>query len=132
MPHRRTPLALVLALAVALSGCGRTQRLEPGSPVLARQVVVRVANRGSRTVEVHLVADSGARARLGTVQPLQTENFRAPSGVLHLPPYRLQVQAVTSGAAAAAFATPALVVEPGQTLDLTLEESLRSSTWRVR
>jgi hypothetical protein len=92
------------------------------------RTTVQVRNNNWSDMVVYAVRHS-TRTRLGMVTSMGTERFTVPSGV-NLTGGTLSLVASPIGSSAR-FSTGAIPINPGQTVELTLQNHLPISSWSV-
>jgi hypothetical protein len=119
---------VLLAIAVAASGCRSKENLASPAPDPDTPVIVEVENHYHGDVVIYLLTGS-QRQRLGMVTALSTGEYSFPwrylsrSGMSRLLAYPI--------AGARAHATDPLLLQPGQGIKWTLEADLDRSSMAV-
>lgn len=127
MPYRLPVLALLLATTLAacassLDGGDAAQSASTG------ETLVRVKNHNWADMTVYLVR-GGMRVRLGTVTSMTETTLTVPRAILAA---GIDVQLIADPIGSSQrFMTETIMVSPGQTIDLMLENNLNLSSYSV-
>lgn len=120
---RRVALALILPVTVV--GCSATR----SDPMAGRMgggsasIQLRVTNLGFNDATLTAIS-TGARVRLGVVPGKANQNFTIPWEALQ--ELRVQISVLAGGN----YTTPTVTVNPGERVELLIQENLRSSQLR--
>ncbi len=127
--RRRSPLRMRLAVAlilpVLLAGCSATRadpmggRMGSGSA----SIQLRVTNLGFNDATLTAIT-TGNRVRLGVVPGKTNQSFTIPWVALQ--ELRVQISVLAGGN----HTTPSVTVNPGERVELLIQENLRSSQLR--
>ena len=125
-------LAMVLAIAGSLSACasqGGMQGMAGNAFTgeVGTDAAIEVTNYNWADMTVYAVRN-GTRVRLGSVMSMSTEQFQLPRGMVGTTDMRIMADPV--GSRHAYHTRPVLVV-PGQTLQLRLENNIELSSVSV-
>ncbi|HEX6940279.1 MAG TPA: hypothetical protein VF158_12770 [Longimicrobiales bacterium] len=97
-------------------------------PPGAREVLFQVRNNNWSDVTVYLL-NGGTRLRLGMVTSMSEELFRVPGGLVSTTAdVRLLLDPLGS---AQGFVTEPILVQPGQTVQMNVENHLPLTNWAV-
>jgi hypothetical protein len=118
----------VAVLALLLSGCFLWPRNRDDSVYEPAPISVAVENRSWNHVTIYVVAGS-ARSRLGDLVATSSAEFELPGMFTTRMDLRLVVSPLASRQV---FRTDQILVAPGETIHLVVENVLRMSTWTVR
>lgn len=120
MRSRTLTLTLVLATLVGGAAACRsgTQANASGSTVPASATTLRVVNQAFLDMDVYVVAQSGARMRLGTATGNSGTNMTIPSSLL-FGPTTLRFIADPIGGSHAEVST-SILVNPGDRVEMTI------------
>ncbi len=128
MRNRMLSTSGVLALAaMVFAGCARNR--QPEAPVpMTTPVTVEVQNNNWNTVVVYAIAH-GVSQRLGEVNTGRTQSLTTPAGVDPTSgDFKIVIDPIGSRFT---FATGNLMVSPGGTVSLTVENDLNLSSWTI-
>lgn len=118
-------LAALLLLALAVGGCTTTR----SDPMAGRMgsggasIQLRVTNLGFNDATLTAIT-TGTRSRLGVVPGKANQNFTIPWESLQ--ELRVQISVLAGGD----YTTPTVTVNPGERVELLIQENLRSSQLR--
>ncbi len=118
-------VALVLVMGGCASGYGGG---DPWEAVPSDQIQVRVLNHNWSDVNVYVVR-LGTRLRLGTVASMREELFDLPRGFMaSSSDVRLMIDPIGSRFT---YTTEPILVSPGQTIDMRVENNIHLTNWAV-
>jgi hypothetical protein len=115
-------------LALLLSGCFLWPRNRDDTVYEPAPINVAVENRSWNHVTIYVVAGS-SRSRLGDLVATSSAEFELPGMFTTRMDLRLVVSPLASRQV---FRTDQILVAPGETIHLVVENVLRLSTWSVR
>ena len=127
-PSRWTPALLRLGTVLMLmvvTGCAAGTRPDPmaGRGGGASTIQLRVTTLGFNDATLTALT-TGSRSRLGVVSGKANQTFNIPwSGLQEL---RVQISVLAGGD----YTTPSVTVNPGERVELLIQENLRSSQLR--
>lgn len=120
----------VAGLALAIGGCAADRVGAPDREARSESRI-RVENYNWADITVRIARDgTGMSQRLGTVGSQQTAQFTVPRGLMAASG-RVRLIADPIGGADP-FVTAPINVQPGETIEWTLEANLNLSSWTVR
>lgn len=120
----------VLALAGLMAACGghRADSMMGAQPAPGTEVTLDVENHNWSDMAIYSVVH-GTRHRLGTVSTAGREVFRLPSTLAGNRSVQLLLRPIGGGGQ---FLTDQIMVNPGEMIELRIENHLPLSAWRVR
>lgn len=130
MLYRLPILALVTAVAMTAGACAPTMNGAGagGYRAVNGETVVRVKNHNWSDITVYAVR-LGMRFRLGMVTSMSEQTFAVPSSLLNgQSDFRILADPIGSSHT---YLTDAILVSPGQMIDLTLENNINLSSYAV-
>ncbi len=133
MLRQAVVLSVALGAAALAGGCA-TGRGAAGDDLMSAQAaptdgaIVHVENHNWQDVDVFAVRE-GTRIRLGTVTSMAAGDFRLPESLLvGSPNVQLRIDPIGSNGA---YLTQGILVSPGQTVDLRIENNLNLTSYSV-
>lgn len=114
--------------AAALIAAGCAHHAKPAEPSPEAEFVLNIVNRQWQDVRIYLIG-SGQALRVGTVTAVSEHSFTLPSWMLG--PSRIIRIYVNVIGGNAYFQTDPISVQPGQYVELRLEQDLSRSTYGV-
>ncbi len=127
-------LSVALAAAALAGGCATGRRSAAADDVMSAQAapangaIVHVENHNWQDVDMFAVRE-GTKVRLGMVTSMSTGDFRLPQSLLAgSPNVQLRIDPIGSNDA---FLTQAILVAPGQTVELRIENNLNLTSYTV-
>jgi len=134
MLRQAVVLSAALAAAALAGGCatgrGRAAADESSlaQPAPAATAAIHVDNHNWQDVDVFAVRE-GIRVRLGMVTSMSSSHFRLPQAFLvGSPNVQLRIDPIGSNSG---FLTQSILVGPGQTVDLRIENNLNLTSYSV-
>lgn len=120
----------VLALVGLMAACGGHQAdtMTGAQPAPGMGITLDVENHNWSDMAVYSVVH-GTRHRLGTVSTAGHEVFRLPSTVVGTRGVQILLRPIGGGGQ---FLTDQIMVNPGEKIELRIENHLPLSAWRVR
>mgnify|MGYP001187639441 FL=1 len=121
---------LAVLVLLTLGACAPVAGGESGfpAPAASEDVHIRIQNNNWADVAVYVIRH-GMRSRIGTVSSMSQEVFAVPRGLV--PPgadVQLLVDPIGSRIT---YTTEPILVSPGQTIDMNVENNLRLTNWAV-
>lgn len=116
----------VLGTTACASAAGRTSMNQP-APKSNAPVQVTVRNNNEHAVDVYAMVN-GTYKQMLKVPPMETRNMNLPPEANTSNGVRLKVNALGSGQT---YSTQAILVTPGQGIDLTVGSAVKASSWAV-
>jgi len=130
MVGRLSMHGMMAALVLMASGCAPAvhRAFERNPNAVRQETEVRVDNRNWADVTVYLLQGE-MRARLGSVTSMGSQTFSIPAAMLSgTSDVRLYIQALGSRAN---HRTDRIMLTPGQTVELTIENNMNLTSWAV-
>jgi hypothetical protein len=120
----------LLALSLALAGCGRDPRPEDIQPIgFTDDIALEVDNRNFNDVVIYLRRE-GTRTRIGEVTGSMLVTLMIPRSLLSGITREVQFQADPVGADRTITSYP-VFIRPGEHVHLTIENNFRAATIQV-
>jgi hypothetical protein len=120
----------LLALSLALAGCGRDPRPEDIQPIgFTDDIALEVDNRNFSDVVIYLRRE-GTRTRIGEVTGSMLVTLMIPRSLLSGITREVQFQADPVGADRTITSYP-VFIRPGEHVHLTIENNFRAATIQV-
>ena len=120
----------LLALSLALAGCGRDPRPEDIQPIgFTDDIALEVDNRNFNDVVIYLRRE-GIRTRIGEVTGSMLVTLMIPRSLLSGITREVQFQADPVGADRTITSYP-VFIRPGEHVHLTIENNFRAATIQV-
>ncbi len=134
MRRQAVVLSVTLAAAALAGGCATGRRAVAADDLTSVQAapantaVVHVDNHNWQDVDVFAVRE-GTRIRLGMVTSMAAGDFRLPEAFLvGSPNVQLRIDPIGANSA---YLTQSILVTPGQTVDLRIENNLNLTSYSV-
>ncbi|HEX7119478.1 MAG TPA: hypothetical protein VF212_11860 [Longimicrobiales bacterium] len=123
--HSVIAAAFVLGVGACAPGMGAGGGAVPPA---SREVLFQIRNNNWSDVTVYLV-NGGTRTRLGMVTSMDEALFRVPGGLVSTTAnVRLLLDPIGSSRG---FVTEPILVQPGQTVEMNVENHLPLTSWAV-
>lgn len=120
----------LLALTLALAGCGRDPAPEDARPIgFTNDIALEVDNRNFNDVVIYLRRE-GTRTRIGEVTGSMFATLMIPRALLSGITREVQFQADPVGANRTITSYP-VFIRPGEHVHLTIENNFRAATIQV-
>ena len=120
----------LLALTLALAGCGRDPAPEDARPIgFTDDIALEVDNRNFNDVVIYLRRE-GTRTRIGEVTGSMFATLMIPRALLSGVTREVQFQADPVGADRTVTSFP-VFIRPGEHVHLTIENNFRAATIQV-
>ncbi len=128
MRHHLLRPVLTAALVLGPGACAPGLGGGSAAPTPTSEVLFQVNNHNWSDVTVYLMS-GGARTRLGMVTSMNQRIFKVPGGLLTTTAdIRLLLDPIGS---TRGYLTEPIMVSPGQTVEMNVENNLRLTSWAV-
>ena len=125
---RALAFVLILALALPLAGCSRNRPSQPGDVIAQAEVALYISNHHWLDITIYVLHD-GQQSRIGTAGATSNVTFILPARMIG---QGRQINLIGDPIGSPTLVrTETLLIQPGQSIEWTLESGLERSSVAV-